>query len=181
MHITTLLNVTWRACREEEEAAALQADKVETEPSSLPPLSKFNAKSVKADFSSPALQQQQQQHQPGKKSPAKSPGKGDWTDVDVFEVDEHGELLFNDAPVSLPSLTPLEKSSYFGSRARFEFLDIFRQLSRQRYNFIGNKFMTFDSVIEEVANSKLENLPSKPKVKRTGGARFSSIGTHPLN
>lgn len=152
--------------------------KAETETeSSLPGLAKYDVKSVKADFfSSPAMQEHEHQLS---HSQSRSPGskqKEAWKEVDVFEVDEHGELLFNDAPVSLPSLTPLEKSSYFGSRARFEFLDIFRQLSRQRYNFRDNKFMTFDSVIEEVENSKVETVKTtpKPKMKKSGTTRFAS-------
>ena len=157
--------------REQEES--LQANQTTTTDSSLPdPVKKYDVKSVKADFfSSPAMQEQQPLQ-----SQSRSPGsklKEDGKDVDVFEVDEDGELLFNDAPVSLPALTPLEKSSYFGSRARFEFLDIFRQLSRQRYNFKGNKFMTFDSVIEEVESKKVEKFP-KAKMKRSGTTRFSA-------
>jgi hypothetical protein len=162
--------------REQEEAEAEGENKKSETESTLPQLNnKYDVKSVKADFSSPALQLQQQPPgaSPGT-SPSKSPGKEEWKDVDVFEVDENGDLLFNDAPVSLPSLTPLEKSSYFGSRARFEFLDIFRQLSRQRYNFNGNKFMTFDSVIEEVENNKQQQSP--PKKFKRGSSRFSTIG-----
>lgn len=162
--------------KEEEEArgSRLAADPGGgTEAASRTPLSDFAITSVKADFSSPALQQ------PLRKSPGKkSSGKGEeWTDVDVYEVGEDGEILFNDAPVALPALTPLEKSSYFGSRARFEFLDIFRQLSRQRYNFKDNKFMTFDDDAEGVVKkSKKDKGFSKPKMKRHGTARFLAVG-----
>ena len=124
------------------------------------------------DYSSPSLQKKP------KRSPGKtmSPVKEDWEAVDVFEVNESGELLFNDSPVSLPALSQLEMSSYFGSRARYEFLDIFRQLSRQRYNFRDNKFMTFDSVIDELEDLSAARAPHKPKLKKYGTARFSSLG-----
>ena len=153
--------------REAEEAAAEK--KNEKEMSSSTPtsaLDSYNVESVKEDFSSPALP---------KVNTKRSPGKGDWKEVDVFEVDENGGLIFNDAPLDLPSLTPLEMSSYFGSRARYEFLDIFRQLSRQRYNFKDNKFMTFDNVIEDVENSQSNNAASRKFKTKRSMTRFSSF------
>ena len=112
----------------------------------------------------------------------KSPEKMDWREVDRFEVNENGQVLLNDEPMQLPPLTSHEKASYFGSKARFEFLEIFRQLSRQRYNFKDNKFMTMESVIENVNGSSVENVEKKidklPKTRTMPkrAKRFSSVG-----
>ena len=80
------------------------------------------------------------------------------------------------SPVTLPPVTALEKDAYFGHKARAEFLDIFRQLSRQRHVYKDSKFDT-DSVAKVTALSAPKvgaGQPAAPKTKgRVAGGRFN--------
>lgn len=70
-----------------------------------------------------------------------SPGLSgaDWKEIESLSECDH-KHSDPSSPIRLPPVTALEKDAYFGHKARAEFLDIFRQLSRQRHVYKDSKY-----------------------------------------
>jgi hypothetical protein len=74
----------------------------------------------------------------------------------------------------LPPLSSLEKDGYFGHKARAEFLDIYRQLSRQRHMYKDALSEMSSQMIPAVASAS----PPKRFTRGRSSSRFMSKGSH---
>jgi hypothetical protein len=94
-----------------------------------------------------------------------------WSEIEQ-QVNLQGshDSLGSEESLQLPPITALERDAYFGKKARAEFLDIYRQLSRQQNVFKDSRFVT-DS-------TPLPNIHSKrpKKIGRAKSGRFMRSG-----
>ena len=100
-----------------------------------------------------------------------SPGLSgaDWRAIDAQRgpVEQLDKVA---SPIRLPPVTALEKDAYFGHKARAEFLDIFRQLSRQRHVYKDSKYDAESAVVvkppERYKGTKFGRSPSGGRFTR---------------
>mmetsp|Transcript_23200 Transcript_23200/g.34037 ORF Transcript_23200/g.34037 Transcript_23200/m.34037 type:complete len:1514 (+) Transcript_23200:117-4658(+) len=114
----------------------------------------------------------------------------DWSAVEEA-VDE--KVPVAPSPIKLPPVSAIEREAYFGNKARAEFLDIFRQLSRQRHIYTDSTYDVTDAIVKADCKTRPRKLvkgksgrfdldainmePKSPTNERpSGGSRRSTRG-----
>jgi hypothetical protein len=103
-----------------------------------------------------------------------------WSEIEqaVDEVQgSHPSIVGGgDVSVQLPPISALERDAYFGKKARAEFLDIYRQLSRQQHAFKDSQFITNSPQLPAIAAANAAAVATaktpKKKLARGKSGRF---------
>jgi hypothetical protein len=95
-----------------------------------------------------------------------------WEEVDEIIGAYHETDLENDLFSFLPPIDPVDKDKYFGNKARAEFFDIFRQLSRQSSSNVPFRAVDSKNALHKSEAVKDKSLEQKVRSKVLKSKRF---------
>ena len=92
--------------------------------------------------------------------------EANWSEIE-HAIDEIQELrtstTISEESFQLPPISAIERDAYFGKKARAEFLDIYRQLSRQQHVFTDSRFTTSSEPLPSLSTVTIPRTPKRPK------------------